>query len=60
MKMKYKIEKINSVDEYYFSEDDIMLRVDLICKKYEVGERIVRYWSREQWLDIIRNGYFVE
>ena len=60
MKMKYKIEKINSVDEYYFSEDDIILRVDLICRKYEVGERVVRYWTKKQWLDIIKKGYFME
>ena len=60
MKIKYRIEKINSIDEYYFSEDDIMLRVDLICRGYKVGERIVRYWSKEQWLDIIKKGYFME
>ena len=60
MKIKYKIEKVNSVDEYYFGEDDIMLRVDLIRRKFEVGERVVRYWSREQWLDIIKKGYFME
>lgn len=60
MKMKYKIEKINSVDEYYFSEDDIILRVDLICRKYEVGERVVRYWTKKQWFDIVKRGYFVE
>lgn len=60
MKMKYKIEKVNSVDEYYFGENDIMLRVDLIRRKFEVGERVVRYWSREQWLDIIKKGYFME
>ena len=60
MKMKYKIEKINSVDEYYFSEDDIILRVDLMCRKYEVGERVVRYWTKKQWFDIVKRGYFVE
>ena len=60
MKIKYKIEKVNSVDEYYFGENDIMLRVDLIRRKFEVGERVVRYWSREQWLDIIKKGYFME
>ena len=60
MKMKYQIEKVNSVDEYYFGENDIMLRVDLIRRKFEVGERVVRYWSREQWLDIIKKGYFME
>lgn len=60
MKMKYKIEKVNSVDEYYFGEDDIMLRVDLIRRKFEVGERVVRYWTKKQWFDIVKRGYFVE
>ena len=60
MKMKYKIEKVNSVDEYYFGENDIMLRVDLIRRKFEVGERVVRYWTKKQWFDIVKRGYFVE